>query len=842
MKKKSIIGSFVVGICVLVIAGGAFILSAPPTNIQTSLDENPQADARTAALEGIALDGTGYFKFHASTIEGVTPAGRAVIAATGTIPIPLYCTTDGVQQIFLINKIDNYAFQGITELKSIVIPDTITEIGLQAFARCTSLTEITIGASVRILGPNAFSNCGAVTNLYYNAVNLFTDDWNGHCSPFQGIGKNSAGVTVEFGNRVQSIPYALFYSDYLFYREDYWENLDLAYAPPNLKTVIIPSSVKEIKQVAFKNAELKNVIFNGVTTIGEAAFAGIKSLTQVDLEGVTTIGLCAFRGTGLTSVTIPSSVGILGNGAFGGCADLTEINFNANNAVPPAGRRWDTPAYSQYDGGRDWFSPFQDAGFNGSGLIMNFGPDVTRIPNYFLYGGAVDRLNNTNVKSITIPDTINEIGAAAFRNVYALESITFGTKPFSIGASAFEKCTGLKELSIPSNVTSIGGSAFQDCFNISRLYYDTNAVASFRCLGRSTESGTDVVFGPNVTTVPSQMFYGYINYLGSNQTVVLGDTRSKIQSVTFSASITTIGASAFVNVMGLAEITIPSNITRINASAFSGCADAKEITLQRTALQTITALANVNAFGGMTSLERINVPGNSIIAYRTGTNWSNFAHLMPAPENKFEHISSEYFYGEWYWGGNIIEFRAPDAYILKHPDGIWEVGQWLFAESELTLRQFKYFADDYSVSVETEPISVFTSALEHADDFSLILAADVNTQLQRVYSLFAYEAGRMKTDGLVMFQRPNVACIAIAPWTGTITLTYDAGKGKKFTYLSLFNEQVIIGAEESAFENGSVWCKAYHTDAAQQVLVVELRMSGKPAGNTWSTAIVPLEL
>ena len=66
---------------------------------------------------------------------------------------------------------------------------------------------------------------------------------------------------------------------------------------------------------------------SSVTSIGEYAFYGCSGLTSLTIpSSVTSIGYCAFLGcSGLTSFTIPSSVTSIGWGAFCGCSGLTSI-------------------------------------------------------------------------------------------------------------------------------------------------------------------------------------------------------------------------------------------------------------------------------------------------------------------------------------------------------------------------------------------------------------------------------------------------------------------------------------------------------------------------------------
>ena len=162
---------------------------------------------------------------------------------------------------------------------------------------------------------------------------------------------------------------------------------------------------------------------SSVTSIGEAAFKECSRLTSLTLPpGVTEIGVAAFYGSGLTSLIIPPGVTEIGESAFEGCSGLSSLT------IPPG---------------------------------------VTKIGGSAFY-------HCSGLSSLSLPSSLTSIGDFAFSYCSGLTSLTIPPGVTEIGSAAFDECRGLASVSLPSSLTSIEGSAFQGCSGLKEVSFYIN--------------------------------------------------------------------------------------------------------------------------------------------------------------------------------------------------------------------------------------------------------------------------------------------------------------------------------------------------------------------------------
>ena len=179
-----------------------------------------------------------------------------------------------------VTTIGNSAFERCKSLTYINIPNSVTTIGNSAFERCESFTIINIPNSVTTIGDRAF--CGCKSLIIINIPNSVTTIgyWGFEtCTSLISITIPNSVVTI-IGNPFNSWSGNLYNESKAFIYEDH----------------VLFNKNKTIL-IAYRAKETNYTIPNSVTTIGEGAFCGCKSLTSINIpNSVTTIGDFGFEG------------------------------------------------------------------------------------------------------------------------------------------------------------------------------------------------------------------------------------------------------------------------------------------------------------------------------------------------------------------------------------------------------------------------------------------------------------------------------------------------------------------------------------------------------------------
>ena len=186
-----------------------------------------------------------------------------------------------------------------------------------------------------------------------------------------------------------------------------------------LKTISLPSSLKEIHSYAFNASTLPSSTLDlpaSLTSIGSYAFASHSEITDVKINSdLTSIGNYAFANCiALTSINIPDSCTSIGSGAFMECTGLKTLD----------------------------------------------------LPSALAYIGKKAFIKCTNIDDLVFPSTLKTIGDEAFKDCTTLSPVTLPEGLETIGKSAFYNCASLTEITVPASVTKIGNSAFAGCASL----------------------------------------------------------------------------------------------------------------------------------------------------------------------------------------------------------------------------------------------------------------------------------------------------------------------------------------------------------------------------------------
>lgn len=479
---------------------------------------------------------------------GDCPALEEVVFNTALESISYYAFQNdtSLQNLVLPNHIEKIEMRTFyqSSLRSIDLPDGITEIGEQAFSGCTSLTSWTYPRGLVTVGNEILRNCTALTEMVI-----------------------PHGVTT--------LPAKVFSK------------------ANGLEKVTLPSTLTTLSKEAFSEcSNLHEISFaQGLISIGNSAFKNCISLTSLALpDSVETIGGYAFSGCAkLNTINIPASLETVNGYVFDGCTGLRNVTFPATMTT--------LPGYLFYGAGLkafrvpDHITAIGEAAFWNCDTLKKIwiGPAVTSIGTEALYDcenatiyGEAGSYAQTYAQANNIPFLTEgfTLDATGLEGVVTDAS---GNAVPNVSVLIYNKTKNQKEEIVTTEEDGSwvwDGAKGEDTYLL-RYYHPAYEIPM-----AETTYEPDVILSATakkVYTLPqatdaSPFRYSTLSNGGIKITGYTGtDTTVSIPATIDGYSVTEIARAAFSGNSTIKTLVIPDTVTTISANAFYGCSNLEQV-------------------------------------------------------------------------------------------------------------------------------------------------------------------------------------------------------------------------------------------------------------------------
>ena len=481
-------------------------------------------------------------------------------------------------------------------LESVVIPDSVKEIGKNAFRDCTALKEVRLGANLEDLGTGAFRNIRAEApelpenvkdraGFWYSTGGTRTDaggEWL-----YEETGGNTAAVigwagegnypkTVVFPAEVDGLQVSAVFLEY--------------------DTKTTESLKAEEKR---RSAVTKLVFPEGITTIGSSAVSHMRGVTDLAIpEGVTSIPHDFANSMGnLVKVSLPSTLKVIGEYAFNSESKLKEVRF------PEGLERIEKNAFS------------------------NCGLTRIELPASLLRVGDFAFDSNGGKK---LPEVI----VHGFSTEFGLGVFGYSVNDKGERADLFADVRLANRNGAPLKITCGRGSAADllYCYNVQKKYtpYGTEGILTIEAGSepapgqiRPEDGIYEIVVSEGVESLPEDCFSGL----------------TTLVRVSLPSTLREIGGNAFSGCVSLEEINLPEGLAEIREGTFRNCRSLKKIKLPESIVQI-----GDEAFRGCSALGTVNIPaGLKSIgkeAFRQETEAVQYTYLNTGGKKTFSSLKA----------------------------------------------------------------------------------------------------------------------------------------------------------------------------------------------------------
>lgn len=449
-----------------------------------------------------------------------------------------------------LKSINNGAFQYCTNLQKIIVPNSVKELGRFVFEGCSGLKSVKLSNSLTFLNHAVFRDC-----ISLNDVDL--------PESITKLGDGEGGIGSCFENceslKFIKLPTALTYIGWSVFE-----------GCKSLESIYLPDSVTDMVYSVFQDCtNLKSIrLSNSLNSLYNMTFWGCENLEYIEIPSpIRSIGWRTFGDCrNLDKIILPRSLTSISDHAFTNCISLSEIECYA--ITPP---EITSPAFenvfvsyvtlhvpqgtkSSYESAETW---------QNFGEIIDDLPSVSENEESFTNGDFKYKVLDKNAKTVSIVGLSNTKDIEGILTIpYNVSYLSESYTVVSIEDYAFYGLN-MSGIEIPSSISNIGNWALANCNNL-----------------------TSVKLPDSILEISNGLFSGC----------------SSLEKIYFSNSVNYIGASAFSDCINLRSLIIPDGITEIPNSMLQGCTNISEVLIPN----SVSLIGNY-AFSGCTSLKNIDL-------------------------------------------------------------------------------------------------------------------------------------------------------------------------------------------------------------------------------------------
>ncbi|MBE5756714.1 MAG: leucine-rich repeat domain-containing protein [Clostridiales bacterium] len=216
-----------------------------------------------------------------------------------------------------------------------------------------------------------------------------------------------------------------------------------------------------------------------------------------------------------------------------------------------------------------------------------------------------------DASNLEIPKEVTTIGSYAFCRSKSLRSIEIPNGVEKIDSFAFYMCEFLKSVKMPDTVKELVGGAFSDCVALSEVNLSNGLVELSEKLFNKCESLTKIEIPDSVKYI-----HGSFRNCTALEEVKLSNNVEwmsgtffnckKLKTISLPNTLTNISYETFSGCESLQGITLPDNLMDIGSSAFAGCKSLTKLHFPA----TLTGIG-YNAFDGCTGLTEVTYGGST---------------------------------------------------------------------------------------------------------------------------------------------------------------------------------------------------------------------------------------